>query len=312
MISTGLGGVLPEYADPTVFRRVLDIGSGSGSWVIDAAQAYPTMSLVGIDIDERLIDFARQEAKTLQVSDRVEFQTMDALLQLAFPDAAFDLVNLRLGASFIRTWEWPNVLREMTRVTRPKGVVRLTEVEVIHQSSSPALLQVGKMLTCAFFQSGHLFEQVATGIAAHLARLLRGFGCQQVQSKNSTLESRAGTVEDRRCTKIWSIHFKRCVHSSKNGAVMMPEHIIHSVNRPLMKCDSPVLIRPGTSSPPGETDHDAMKAFESFYTLKPDSPTPSMLTAKDACLDLNSRWWKKTPNNLASVSVMFNINLLSI
>jgi ubiquinone/menaquinone biosynthesis C-methylase UbiE len=91
MITIGLGGILSEHPDPTVFRRVLDIGSGSGSWVIDAAQAYPTMSLVGIDIDKRLIDYARGEAATFHVNDRVEFQTMDVQLQLAFPDSSFDL-----------------------------------------------------------------------------------------------------------------------------------------------------------------------------------------------------------------------------
>jgi ubiquinone/menaquinone biosynthesis C-methylase UbiE len=149
---------------------------------------------VGIDIDERLIDYARGDAQTGQVSDRVEFQAMDALLPLAFPDTSFDLVNLRLGASFIRTWEWPQVLREIARVTRPQGVLRITELEIINQSSSPALLQVGKMLMCAFFQSWHFFEQAPTGITAHLERLLQGHGYQQIQTMASTIESRAGTA----------------------------------------------------------------------------------------------------------------------
>jgi hypothetical protein len=35
---------------------------------------------------------------------------MDALRMLVFPDAFFDLVNLRCGCSYVRTWEWPKLL----------------------------------------------------------------------------------------------------------------------------------------------------------------------------------------------------------
>ena len=72
MITAAMGGVLPEQADPTVFRRVLDVGCGTGGWIIEAAQTYPTMSLVGIDISQRMIEYARAQAEAHQVNDRVE------------------------------------------------------------------------------------------------------------------------------------------------------------------------------------------------------------------------------------------------
>jgi len=50
MLTTSMGGVLPEQPDPTLFHRVLDVGSGTGGWLIEAAKAYPSMSLlVGVD-----------------------------------------------------------------------------------------------------------------------------------------------------------------------------------------------------------------------------------------------------------------------
>jgi ubiquinone/menaquinone biosynthesis C-methylase UbiE len=58
MLTTAMGGVLPEQPDPTVFRRVLDVACGTGGWLIEAAKAYPTMSLVGIDISQRMIRYA--------------------------------------------------------------------------------------------------------------------------------------------------------------------------------------------------------------------------------------------------------------
>src|SRR5437879_915786 len=115
MVTAGMGGVLPEQADPTVFRRVLDVGCGTGGWIMEEAQNYPEMSLVGIDISQRMIKYARTQAQSHQVDDRVEFWVMDALGQLDFPAASFDLVNLRLGLSFLRTWDWPKLLDKLLR-----------------------------------------------------------------------------------------------------------------------------------------------------------------------------------------------------
>jgi SAM-dependent methyltransferase len=174
---------------------VLDVACGSGGWVIEAAQTYPEMSLVGIDINQRMIRYARAQAAAHHVDDRIEFHVMDALLPLAFPDASFDLVNLRFAISFVRTWDWPRLLGELLRVVRPGGVVRLTDEEVIHQSTSSASMQFCEMLLCALFRSGHLFAQESAGLTAHLAPLLSRHGCQQVQTRAYPLQYRAGTPE---------------------------------------------------------------------------------------------------------------------
>ncbi len=195
MITAGMGGVLPEQADSTVFRRMLDVGCGTGNWLLEVAQTYPEVSLVGIDIGQRMVRCARSQAKVHQIHDRVEFHVMDVLGPLGFPAASFDLVNLRFGLSFVRTWEWPKMLNELLRVTRPGGVVRLTDTEVILQSNSPALMQLLGMALCALFRAGHLFTQESTGLTGHLAGLLDQCGCEQVQTKAHAMKFRAGTPE---------------------------------------------------------------------------------------------------------------------
>lgn len=195
MITVAMGGVLSEQADPATIHRVLDIGCGSGGWAIEAARTYPTMSLAGIDVSKRMIDYAREQAAANQVADRVEFRVMDALLILEFPPAYFNLANMRFGFSFMRTWEWHKLLSEMQRVTRPGGIIRLTETAVAHQSNSPALRQLQAMAVSAFHQAGHLFAQESDGLIPHLSRLLTQYGVQQVQTKAYTLEFRAGTTE---------------------------------------------------------------------------------------------------------------------
>lgn len=194
-ITAAMGGVLPEQPDPTAFQRVLDVGCGSGNWAIETAQAYPAMSLVGIDISQRMVDYACEQARAQQVEDRVEFQAMDALLKLTLPNDSFDLVNMRLGSSFLRTWDWPNVLGELLRVTRPGGVLRVTECELGVESASPAVQQFFEMSRCAAYRSGHLFTQERSGVTSHLTRLLHQYGVRQVQTQAYTIENRVGTTE---------------------------------------------------------------------------------------------------------------------
>ncbi|MBO0793274.1 MAG: methyltransferase domain-containing protein, partial [Ktedonobacteraceae bacterium] len=197
MITSGMGGVLPEQPNPTVFQRVLDVACGTGGWAIEAARNYPAMSVAGIDISQQMIEYARGLAADQQVNDRVEFHVMDALRILEFPDRFFDLVNLRFGVSFLRTWDWPKMLSELLRVTRPGGIVRVTDEEIVHPGSSPAISRSfqEEMLQRALYQAGHLFADKTTGLTDHLERLLIQHGCLQVQTKAHVLVFRAGTPE---------------------------------------------------------------------------------------------------------------------
>jgi len=153
------------------------------------------MSLVGIDSSRRMIDYAHAQSAAQHVDDRVSLYVMDALGILDFPDTSFDLVNVRFALSFMRTWDWPRLLRELLRISRPGGVVRLTDEEVIHQSTSPAAMEFCEMLLCALYRAGHLFTQESTGLTAHLVPLLSQHGYQQVQTRVYALQYRAGTPE---------------------------------------------------------------------------------------------------------------------
>lgn len=195
MVTAAMGGVLPEQTNPAALRRVLDIGCGSGSWLSEMAQIYPDVSLFGIDISSRMIDYARAQAREKKLDGRIEFAVMDALRMLEFPANFFDLVNLRFGISFMRTWDWPKMLSEMQRVARPGGIIRVTDQEVIHQSSSSANIQIHQMTLCSMYRAGHIFAQETTGLTAHLAPLLKQHGVRQVQTRAYALEFRADTPQ---------------------------------------------------------------------------------------------------------------------
>src|SRR5260221_12457561 len=79
-VTAGMGGVLPGQLDPANFQRVLDVGCGSGDWLIQAAKTYPSMSLlVGVDIRSKISEYAQAAAEAEGARDRVESPMMHAL-----------------------------------------------------------------------------------------------------------------------------------------------------------------------------------------------------------------------------------------
>jgi ubiquinone/menaquinone biosynthesis C-methylase UbiE len=194
-LTMGMGGVLPELPDPTVFERILDVGCGTGGWLIETAKMYPMVStLVGIDISSKILEYARAQAEIQQVSDRVRFQLMDALSILEFPGRSFDLVNQRFGSSYLRTWDWPQLLDECKRVTRSGGVVRFTEPTMI-EGNSPALTSMVQVFFQVLDQAGRYFNHRSDGLVDELPCLLDRHGFQNIQTRTYTLHYRAGTPE---------------------------------------------------------------------------------------------------------------------
>ncbi len=194
MITRSMGGVLQEQVAPTVSRHVLDVGCGTGGWAIEAARTYPTMSLVGIDINEKMIDHARERANVEQVAERVEFRVMDAMRRLEFPQASFDLVNMRLAVGYVRSGDWPNLLSEFQRVTRRGGIIRLTEADIA-ENNSPALIYLNHLLRQAFYNAGTFFTLQDDGLTSQLAPLLTRCGLENVRTQPHILTYRAGTPE---------------------------------------------------------------------------------------------------------------------
>ncbi|HET8843976.1 MAG TPA: methyltransferase domain-containing protein [Ktedonobacteraceae bacterium] len=196
MINLGMGGVLPEQDNPIRFEQILDIGCGTGGWLIEAAVTYPAISrLVGLDVNGKFLAAARKQAEQQQVSDRVQFQTMDILQQLEFPSSSFDLVNQRLAMSYLRIWDWPKALKEYQRVTRPGGIIRLTESD-FPVSTSAALTRLSALFLRTLSQAGHFFTpDDPDGVINELASLLQRQRLTHIQTQRHTLEYRTGTPE---------------------------------------------------------------------------------------------------------------------
>src|SRR5215469_6860033 len=86
MLTLAAGGVLPELDDPTQLRHILDVGCGTGGWLMETARVYPPIeTLVGVDVSIKVVMHARAQARDFGLAERVQFQAMDALQGLDFP-----------------------------------------------------------------------------------------------------------------------------------------------------------------------------------------------------------------------------------
>src|SRR5437773_1217229 len=195
LLTTGMGGVLPELPDPTILRHILDVGCGTGGWLREAAVTCPTIEkLVGADISDKMMQYARAQAQSVGLDRRVQFQTMDALRILEFPPESFDLINQRLGGSWLRTWDWTKLLLEYQRVTRPGGIIRITEAALV-ESSSPALRKLCDLVLQTCYNSGRFFARREDAVTQRLVLLMEMHGIEDIQTRHHTLVFHAGTSE---------------------------------------------------------------------------------------------------------------------
>src|SRR5436190_16003506 len=72
-------------------RDVLDIGSGIGGVDIVLVRDYGAGTVIGIDVEKRLVDLAADRSRKLHLDDRIKYQMVEPG-PLPFKDNSFDVV----------------------------------------------------------------------------------------------------------------------------------------------------------------------------------------------------------------------------
>ncbi len=184
-MTESMGGIFSERR-PEEFssiKRVLDLACGPGGWVHEVADTFPQMEVVGVDLSERMIGYARAHAHVRKLAN-VSFRNMDVTRPLDFPDSSFDLVNARCIFAFMSPQHWPSLLKECKRVLRPGGTIRLTEGEW-GVGTTPAYETYLAFFFEAMQRAGRSFSATGrhVGITPVLARMLREAGFSHIQQK---------------------------------------------------------------------------------------------------------------------------------
>jgi len=160
--------------------RVLDVGSGTGADACQIAERVgPSGSVVGVDHSPDMIAEGRRRAAEAQLP--VEFVEGDAQA-LDFPDASFD--RARAERVLIHLPDPVAAVRELARVTRPGGLVVLSDIDggTIFVNSSD------KALTTAL--SLGLTDDLASGwVGRRLQRYLVEAGLEDVRCVATVIQN---------------------------------------------------------------------------------------------------------------------------
>jgi ubiquinone/menaquinone biosynthesis C-methylase UbiE len=180
LLTRAMGGLFCEHPDLRQVQQVLDVCSGPGGWALEMAFVYRNLEVTGIDKNRNMVDYARAQAR-VQGLENAFFRVMDVTELLQFPDNTFDIVNARFISSFLTVEDWPSVVRELTRVTKPGGIVRLTEFDEPGVSNSPAHERMKQLYGLALKRTGQSFHPLREGthccITPMLERFLSDAGC---------------------------------------------------------------------------------------------------------------------------------------
>lgn len=118
---------------------VLDIGCGSGGITLSLAADYGAARVIGIDVEQPVLDKARRRARDRGLEDRVEFTRIDPG-PLPFPDQSFDIVFSKDAMIHIPDKE--ALFQDIFRLLRPGGRLLASDWLIAHDDEpSPEMKQ---------------------------------------------------------------------------------------------------------------------------------------------------------------------------
>lgn len=115
-----------KYIGSVQPKRILDVASGTGDFAFEALSLRPE-KIIGFDLSEGMMNYGREKAKKMNVSDIVEF-VKGEVEKMPFNDNSFDAITVGFG---VRNFDnLSDGLREMHRVLRVGGKVAILEASM--------------------------------------------------------------------------------------------------------------------------------------------------------------------------------------
>jgi ubiquinone/menaquinone biosynthesis C-methylase UbiE len=160
-------------------KRILDIGSGLGGVDLVLLERHGAGEVIGIDVEEELVDAARALIQRRGLADRVRFELVTPGA-LPFSDAAFDLVFSK--DALVHVEDKALTYREALRVLKPGGVFVAADWLWAEGAEASPVVQ-------AWLSKGPLSFAFTTPDEAGRALRDAGFDAAKVLDKRLALQS---------------------------------------------------------------------------------------------------------------------------
>lgn len=100
-------------------QRILDVGTGSGIWAMQAADFYASAEIIGFDISP---------VQPNWVPPNLQFEADDLEQEWLWKPNSFDLIHCRF--MFMSVRDWPAMLAQAYHTLKPGGYIELSELDL--------------------------------------------------------------------------------------------------------------------------------------------------------------------------------------
>ncbi len=133
-------------------QRVLDIGCGTGSLVVQLLKLHPETDVTGLDPDPKALARAKRKADRAGVSPTLDVGFSD---ELPYPEASFDFVFSSFMFHHLKPEEQQKTLAEVRRVLKPGGSFHLIDLAGASERTNVA----GRMDETGFAESSEVGQR---------------------------------------------------------------------------------------------------------------------------------------------------------
>ncbi|KIW04441.1 hypothetical protein, variant [Verruconis gallopava] len=142
-----LGGdiTISKLKDP---QRILDVGTGTGIWAIDAGDLFPSAEVIGVDLSPIQPNWT---------PPNVKFEIDDVTLPWTYELNSFDFIHIRTLGGSIK--DWVGFLVQVYKHLKPGGLIEVSEIRTHFHCDDGSL---GKDSNCVKWEE--TFHEIAKGI----------------------------------------------------------------------------------------------------------------------------------------------------
>ncbi|KAG0227839.1 hypothetical protein BGW41_003654 [Actinomortierella wolfii] len=196
VVRHAFGGNTRAKFDGKIHKDVLDVGCGPGTWILEMSTEHTETNFTGIDISAVWPTEIRPR--------NCRFHVVNAFEGLPFEDNTFDFVYQRFMIMAYPATAWPFVISELVRVTKPGGIIELTECPVSTKANGPEMERL-----LAVLETGCNAKGLDTKAAKKLEGWLKDAGLTNVTACHASIPvgawgSKVGQLMKENMTALWT------------------------------------------------------------------------------------------------------------